>query len=105
MADRIAGKLGERFRPEHLEVVNESGGHNVPAGSQTHFRVVLVSEAFADQRPLARHRSVNETLAAELAGGVHALALHTYTPVEWRERFAGIPASPPCAGRGEGSAG
>lgn len=96
--DRIERKLAERFAPAHLEVVNESGNHNVPRGSETHFKVVLVAPAFEGLRLIARHRLVNETLAAELAGGVHALAIHTYTETEWRDRFGSAPLSPPCLG-------
>lgn len=96
--ETIERKLADRFDPAHLAVVNESGGHNVPAGSETHFKVVLVAEAFAGQRPLARHRLVNQTLAEELAGPVHALSIHTYTEPEWRARFGQAPLSPPCLG-------
>jgi len=97
-ARRIEATLAERFDLDHLEVVNESGGHNVPPGSETHFKVVLVSDDFDGERLIARHRRVNEALAAELAGGVHALAMHTYTPAEWRRRFGAAPMSPPCLG-------
>jgi BolA protein len=96
--ERIEQKLATRFAPEHLEVINESGGHNVPPGSETHFKVVLVAPGFVGMRLLARHRLVNETLADELAGGVHALAIHTYTQEEWRDRFGEAPLSPPCLG-------
>ncbi len=96
---RIERELASAFAPEHLEVVNESGQHNVPRGSETHFRVTLVASAFEGQRLLERHRSVNRTLADEISGPVHALALHTYTPDEWAER-RGAPASPPCYGGG-----
>ena len=98
LQDTIVSKLDARFAPEHLEVINESGGHNVPAGSETHFKVVMVAAGFAGERLLARHRMVNETLADELSGGVHALALHTYTGDEWRKRFGDAPMSPPCLG-------
>ena len=101
-AARIEEKLAAAFAPLHLEVVNESGNHNVPQGAQTHFKVVIVAERFAGERLLARHRAVNATLAAELAGGVHALALHTYTAAEWRRRFGNAPMSPPCLGGGGG---
>ena len=98
----IIEKLDTRFECQHLEVVNESGGHNVPAGSETHFKVVLVAAEFNGQRLLARHRAVNELLATELSGGVHALALHTYTAQEWQDRFGDAPMSPPCLGGEEG---
>jgi BolA protein len=97
-SESIAEKLDARFAVQHLEVTNESGSHNVAPGSETHFRVVVVSDDFEGERLLARHRAVNETLADELAGGVHALALHTYTAREWRERFGSAPMSPPCRG-------
>jgi len=103
--DTIERKLAERFAPVHLEVVNESGNHAVPPGSETHFKVVLVAPAFDGQRLLARHRLVNATLTEELAGGVHALAIHTYTEPEWRARFGAAPFSPPCLGGGAADAG
>jgi BolA protein len=96
--DNINAKLDQRFDLKHLEVVNESGNHNVPPGSETHFKVVMVSPEFEGQRLIARHRAVNAVLAEELAGAVHALALHTYTPEEWQARFGDAPMSPPCLG-------
>jgi BolA protein len=94
----ISEKLDQRFDLKHLDVVNESASHNVPPGSETHFKVVMVSEDFEGSRLIARHRAVNEVLAEELAGDVHALALHTYTPDEWQARFGDAPMSPPCLG-------
>ncbi|MEE2913177.1 MAG: BolA/IbaG family iron-sulfur metabolism protein [Pseudomonadota bacterium] len=92
----IEEKLVGGFDLQHLQVINESGKHNVPDGSQSHFKVVLVAEAFEGTRLIERHRLVNETLADELAGGVHALSIHTYTPEEWRKRHGDVPMSPPC---------
>lgn len=102
LQERIERKLAEALDPEHLEVVNESGTHNVADGSETHFKVVVVARAFEGERLLKRHRRVNSTLAEELAAGVHALAMHTYTAEEWRARFGSAPMSPPCLG-GDGS--
>jgi len=96
--ETIERKLAARFDLLHLQVLNESSGHNVAPGSETHFKVILVSTEFEGLRLLARHRAVNEALAAELAGGVHALAIHTYTPPEWQQRFGSAPLSPPCLG-------
>ncbi|MFM8354774.1 MAG: BolA/IbaG family iron-sulfur metabolism protein [Gammaproteobacteria bacterium] len=98
MQESIEQRLADAFAPAHLEVVNESGNHNVPAGSETHFKVVLVASTFEGQRLIARHRAVNAVLAEALSGGVHALALHTYTETEWRARFGTAPMSPPCLG-------
>ncbi len=93
----IVTKLEERFSPSHLEVVNESHMHNVPAGSESHFKVVLVAQAFEGLRQVPRHQQVYQLLSDEMAGDVHALALHTYTPGEWQN--AGLaPESPQCLG-------
>jgi BolA protein len=94
----IEAKLADALDPLHLEVVNESGNHSVPPGSESHFKVVVVAAEFDGQRLLARHRRVNAVLAEELASSIHALALHTYTESEWRQRFGEAPMSPPCLG-------
>jgi BolA protein len=94
----IEEKLAADLAPVHLEVVNESHMHNVPAGSESHFKVTVVSPRFEGQSLVNRHRMVNQTLAEELAGRIHALALHTLTPDEWFERAGRVPDSPPCEG-------
>lgn len=94
----IETKLHNEFSPEYLSVVNESYMHNVPPGAESHFKVVVVSEKFETLRLVARHRLVNQALAEELANHIHALAIHTYTPEEWKERSSGSPDSPMCAG-------
>lgn len=93
----IQTKLQSRFQPRHLEVINESFMHSVPPGSETHFKVVVVSEAFDGKRSVARHQAVYQALADEVAGPVHALAIHTYTGAEW-EAVAAAPDSPQCRG-------
>ncbi len=94
----IETRLREALSPQWLEVVNESHMHSVPPNSETHFKVVAVSESFVGQRVVGRHRQVYAALAEQLEGPVHALALHTYTPQEWAERNAQSPASPDCLG-------
>ena len=94
----ITGKLTAAFGPEYLDVVNESNNHNVPEGSESHFRVTLVSDVFEGQRLIQRHRQVNASLNELLADSIHALALHTYTPQEWVLRQAKVPSSPDCQG-------
>ena len=84
--------------PLHLEVVNESGNHNVAPGSESHFKVTIVSTQFEGMRLLDRHRMINDLLASELAGPVHALAIHAYTEANWESRFGMAPMSPPCLG-------
>lgn len=96
----IKQKVSEAFDAEFLEVVNESHMHNVPANAETHFKVTLVSDNFDGKRLLQRHRMVNTILKDELAGPVHALALHTYTKQEWQDKQAISPDSPNCLGGG-----
>ena len=73
--ETIEAKLTEAFDPVHLVVDNESSNHNVPVGSESHFKVVIVADCFEERRLIQRHRMVNDVLADELAGLVHALAL------------------------------
>lgn len=94
----IEHRLNAELGPEHLQVVNESHMHSVPANSETHFKVVLVSAAFAGKRKVARHQQVYALLSEQLEGPVHALALHTYTPQEWAQRQQAAPDSPDCLG-------
>lgn len=95
--NRIVAKLSEAFSPAHLEVLNESHMHSVPAGSETHFKVVLAADAFVGKRQIQRHQAIYACLADELKNGVHALALHTFSPDEWQATGA-VPASPQCMG-------
>ena len=95
----IEDKLNAAFDPEFLQVENESDMHNVAPGSESHFKVTLVSDAFNDQMLIKRHRMVNKTLEQELQQ-IHALALHTLTPEEWVVRQGVVAYSPKCRGGG-----
>ena len=85
-ADIITEKLTSAFSPQSLNVVDESHLHAGHAGSreggQTHYRVYIVSKAFEGKSRVDRHRMINTALAAELAGSVHALAIHAAAPGE-----------------------
>lgn len=94
----IENKLLNTFAPSFLEVTNESHMHNVPAGSESHFKIVLISNEFDKKMLVARHKMVYKTLDDELNAGVHALALHTYTPEEYEAKHGAIPESPLCLG-------
>jgi BolA protein len=84
--ERIREKLTKAFAPQALEVVNDSYRHAGHAGSpgtgESHFSVKVVSAAFAGKSRLERHRMVNQVLAEELAGKVHALAVTALAPEE-----------------------
>jgi BolA protein len=96
---RIREKLAARLCPDRLEVWNESHQHSVPEDAETHFRVLLVAEAFTGLSRVQRSRAIHEVLADELRGGVHALSLRAYDPAEWRARGERDDAdSPPCFG-------
>jgi BolA protein len=86
VADTIAEKLTAAFAPASLRVIDESHQHEGHAGhrpgGETHYRVYIVSEAFRGKTRIDRHRLVNQALAHELAGGIHALAIHASAPGE-----------------------
>ena len=94
----IETKLAEKLTPEHLEVINESHMHSVPPGSESHFKVIVVSPQFDGLNRVRRHQTVNAVLADELAGPVHALSMETYTASEWQARGGRTLASPQCMG-------
>lgn len=86
MKQTLTDKLTAAFAPQTLDVIDEShlheghAGHR--AGGETHFRVQIVSVAFDGKSRIDRHRMINTAVAAELAGGVHALAIKAQTPAE-----------------------
>nr|WP_297348314.1 BolA family protein [uncultured Glaciecola sp.] len=96
----IIDKLTKKFQISYLEVLNESHMHSVPVNSETHFKVTIVSSDFEGKRLIQRQRLVNQLLSEELAGPVHALAQHTYTPEEWNKKNGLSPDSPNCLGGG-----
>ena len=88
VSETITKKLQEAFTPESIDVVDESHLHEGHAGhrpgGQTHFRVYIVSQAFAGKTRIDRHRMINTVLADDLSSGVHALAIHAAAPGEQR---------------------
>ncbi|KAH9906310.1 bola-like protein [Xylariomycetidae sp. FL2044] len=90
MEDAIRTKITESLSPTHLEIFNDSSKHAhhaAMAGStsrETHFRLVIASDAFRAKLQPARHRMVYQLLGAEMKkeGGIHALQLKTMTPEE-----------------------
>ncbi|KAJ8398390.1 hypothetical protein AAFF_G00426450 [Aldrovandia affinis] len=93
----IRAKLTQALEPNHLEVINESHMHAVPPGSESHFRVLVVSQRFEGLSLLQRHRLVNETLREELSTLVHALAIQAKTPQQW-DINPSLAKSPSCMG-------
>lgn len=88
----------QSLKPAHLEVVNESYMHNVPKGSESHFKVLVVSEEFKGVALLQRHRKVNKLVKEELKEDfVHALSIEAKAPDEVKENYKLEP-SPSCRG-------
>lgn len=79
VADEIKARLEDSFELKHIEVIDESALHaghaGAPAGGQSHFRVRIWADAFADQTRIARHRAIHTAIGTELMGRIHALAL------------------------------
>tara|TARA_B100000575_G_C22702411_1_gene424517 strand:+ start:81 stop:380 length:300 start_codon:yes stop_codon:yes gene_type:complete len=93
---KIEHTIIDNFDLSHLEVINESHMHSGP-NTDSHFKVVLVSDEFKDVKLVQRHRRINELLKYELENGVHALSLHLFTKDEWKEKEEYVKDSPPCA--------
>jgi BolA protein len=94
----IEQKLVDSISLVGLKVTNESHMHNVPTGSESHFKVVIISDDFEGERLIRRHQRINKILANELENKIHALALHTLTPNEWKAKGEAAMPSPKCLG-------
>jgi stress-induced morphogen len=93
----IENIVQEHFEPVHAELINESHGHNVAPGSETHFKLICVAEAFDGMNKVKRHQVVYSLLQPCFEAGLHALSLHLQSPDEWRQS-QNVPESPPCMG-------
>lgn len=92
---QIEQQLTATFQPKFLEVINESHGRKE---DESHFKVVIVSDAFEGKRLVARHRAVNDALLEDGILPFHSLSVAAAkTPAEW-EVNDDVPASPRCAG-------
>jgi BolA protein len=99
----IEEKLTSALSPTHLVVENESHMHAVKPGSESHFKVLVVSEAFEGKSRVERQRRVNEILRDELAQGLHALSMRALTPNELARGGADGFVSPKCLGGSKAS--
>ena len=85
----------------YLDLINESHMHSVPENSETHFKLTLVSSDFEGKSKVARHQKVYGAVKILMQEGLHALALHTYTPGQWIEKNRVSPNSADCLGGGK----
>ena len=86
----------QSLAPSHFDVINETAGHGgYFPGKESHFKVSIVSDAFAGLRLVQRHQKIYAAAGDLLSPGkIHALAIHAYLPTEWTGT---APASPECA--------
>lgn len=91
----IYNTLTAELNPVVLTVEDETSRHHVPAGIESHFKVIAVADHFSGLSRVQRHRVVHSLLMDEFAKGLHALSLHLYTPSEW-ERQKKVANSPAC---------
>ena len=96
MENHLRTQLEAALKPDYCEVVNESSQHSGPA-TESHFKLVVVSELFKEMKLIDRHRFINKLFVEELSH-IHALAMHTYTPQEWQKRQV-APDSPKCSSK------
>ncbi len=94
---RIEQKLTNGLQPFRLNVENESYMHNVPPGSESHFKVLIVSPAFETKTLVERHRMVYAVLGDDMRKGIHALTITSKTPAEWEANATAFESSP-CLG-------
>jgi BolA protein len=97
MEQLLRNKLEAAFEPTLLEIENESSQHSGPA-TESHFKLTLVSPSFTGLSRVKRHQQVYGALKEEMAGPIHALAMHLYDPEEWQQGPGAAPASPDCRG-------
>ncbi len=93
--ERIHALLQQHFKPELIDLVDESYKHQVPQGSESHFKLTLVSIKFTGQSRIERHRLISTVVNPERQAGLHALSLALYTPEEWAAQPKPLN-SPPC---------
>ena len=84
-------------------MTNESVMHNVPSGSESHFKLVIVSQKFAGLTRVKRHQTINSILEKEIREDLHALSMETLTTEEWEQRHGRTFDSPTCLGGSKAS--
>ncbi len=93
----VEEKLRIGISVSELQIANESHMHSGPA-TDSHFKLVLVSDDFAGKRLVQRHQMIYKILADELQSPIHALAMHLYTQEEWAKKNGEVMPSPTCQG-------
>ena len=95
---RLYDALSNKLSPTVIDIQDETSQHSVPVGSESHFKIVVVSAFFESLNRISRHRLVNQLIQIEFTTGLHALSLHLFTPEEWEQRGKQVSQSPTCKG-------
>ena len=95
-AQRLNDAISTALKPDLLQIEDESHGHRVPEGSQSHFKIIIVSNSFDSLTRVARYRLVHSIVDSEFKQGLHALTLSLFTPEEFAKSTNNVPKSPPC---------
>lgn len=96
--NRIQSLVQENLKPLHLLLENESSQHSVPPGSETHFKILVVSVIFQGLSRVDRQRLIHGLLNQEFKAGLHALTIRALTPDEWEKENPNSFLSPDCHG-------
>jgi acid stress-induced BolA-like protein IbaG/YrbA len=77
------------MHPSEIEKLIESGlsgsSARVMSDDNTHFVAVVIAEAFAGKRALARHQLVYQCLGSRMGDEIHAMSIRAHTPAEWQD--------------------
>lgn len=101
MHDSILKSLNDGLSIQYIELINESNQHSGPRDAETHFKLVCVAPEFDSLSRVKRHQKIYGLLSDQMASGVHALALHLFSPQEWLDSNQ-VPDSPNCLGGSKG---
>lgn len=87
-AETIRSRLQAAFSPEVIELTDESHKHIGHAGNRGggHYRLLIVSPAFAGMSRIARQRAVQESLQDLYTADIHALSIRAQTPAEYQAK-------------------
>ena len=94
---KIIDALNTNFNLMSLNIVNESFMHNVPQGSESHFKIVIVSDRFKNLSLIQRHKEIYNSLG-DIMNQIHALSIHAFDNDEF-ESNPMILDSPQCANK------
>ena len=95
--NQITEIINDKLSPSVLNIVNESFMHNVPTGSESHFKLIVVSDAFKDLSNVKRHQLVYRSVD-KIMDEIHALSIYAFDENEYNENPVVID-SPNCANK------